>query len=136
MSAVVTGLERLLRDGPGSIGNPRLGLITNHTGVTRTLEHATDAMLRAGFRLAALFAPVLVLHGVTQPPILKREIVHATVRLLGLHGATFERIFALREQGEERPLDDREANELFAAYLAQIERVIEAVDRLGATGNT
>lgn len=57
MSAVVTGLERVLRDGPESIGNPRLGLITNHTGVTRALEHATDALLRAGFRLAALFAP-------------------------------------------------------------------------------
>ena len=57
MSAVVTGLERLLRDGPKGAGNPRIGLITNHTGVTHTLVHTTDALFRAGFRVDALFAP-------------------------------------------------------------------------------
>lgn len=66
MSAVVTGLERLLRDGPSSVGNPRIGLITNHTGVTGTLDHATDALFRAGFRLAALFAPEHGIRGEAQ----------------------------------------------------------------------
>jgi hypothetical protein len=54
--------------------------------------------------------------------------VRETVRLVGLDGETFERIFELREAGDARTLDDAEANELFASYMAQIERVIEAVD--------
>ncbi len=57
-------------------------------------------------------------------------MVRATARLLGLDGETFERVFELRAAGGEGLLDEREADELFAAYMAQIERVIEAVDRL------
>jgi hypothetical protein len=55
--------------------------------------------------------------------------VRATVRLLGLDGAVFERVFALRE-GSAALSGEREADELFASYMAQVERVIEAVDRL------
>lgn len=78
---------------------------------------------------ATLFAPVLMLHG-QRPPVTKHDIVDATARLLRLEGATFERIFALRESGDERALDEDEAQALFASYLQQIERVIEAVDRV------
>jgi hypothetical protein len=79
---------------------------------------------------AALFRPVLMLHG-QEPPIAKQACVRATAKLLGLDPEPFEQIFALRASGEETRLTDVEANDLFAAYLEQIERVIEAVDRLG-----
>lgn len=78
---------------------------------------------------AALFRPVLMLHG-QEPPIAKPECVRATVKLLGLDNEPFEQIFALRASGETF-LTEVEANDLFAAYLEQIERVIEAVDSLG-----
>lgn len=78
---------------------------------------------------AALFRPVLMLHG-QEPPIAKPECVRATVKLLELDNEPFEQIFALRASGETL-LTDVEANDLFAAYLEQIERVIEAVDSLG-----
>lgn len=79
---------------------------------------------------AALFRPVLILHG-QEPPVAKLDAVRATTQLLGLDGETFERIFALRERGEdESPLTEREANDLFASYMLQIERVVEAVDRM------
>src|SRR5438477_257845 len=68
------------------------------------------------------------------PPVLKREVVRAAVRLLGLDGVAFERVFELREAGGDAPLDEREADELFADYMAQVERVIEAVDALEVTG--
>ncbi|HEV2764251.1 MAG TPA: hypothetical protein VGV38_14815, partial [Pyrinomonadaceae bacterium] len=77
-------------------------------------------------------APVLMLHGVAEPPVTKRECVEATVRALGLDGAPFARIMSLRDSGAGA-LRDAEANELFAAYLAQIEAVIAAVDRLEVT---
>ena len=77
---------------------------------------------------AALFRAVLLLHG-QEPPVSKPESVRATARLLGLEESPFERIFALRAKTESK-LTEAEANNLFAAYMAQIERVIEAVDRL------
>jgi predicted nucleotidyltransferase len=78
---------------------------------------------------AALFRPVLMLHG-KEPPISKPDCVRATTKLLGLDGDAFEQIFDLRESGETL-LTEVEANDLFGAYLQQIERVIEAVDNLG-----
>lgn len=75
---------------------------------------------------AVLLAAVLMLKG-AEPPVQKRDCVRAAVRLLKIDGAPFERIFELRERGV-RPLTETEANNLFAAYMAQIERVIEAVD--------
>jgi predicted nucleotidyltransferase len=77
---------------------------------------------------AALFRPVLMLHG-KEPPIAKPECVRATVKLLDLDGEAFERIFNLRAS-DELLLTEVEANDLFGAYLQQIERVIEAVDSL------
>ncbi|MDQ3919899.1 MAG: hypothetical protein M3348_15645 [Acidobacteriota bacterium] len=82
---------------------------------------------------ATLFAPVLLLHG-EEPPVLKREVVRAAVRLLKLDGAAFERVFELREEGADSRLVEREADELFADYLAQVERVVEAVDALEVSG--
>ena len=77
---------------------------------------------------AALFRPVLILMG-EEPPVGKPDCVRATVKLLKLDGEPFEQIFELRAN-DETSLTEVEANELFAAYMAQIERVIEAVDSL------
>ncbi|HEX8136216.1 MAG TPA: hypothetical protein VF544_01370 [Pyrinomonadaceae bacterium] len=77
---------------------------------------------------AAIFRAVLLLKGV-EPPVAKRDTVRAIVRLLGLEGEPFERIFELRE-AEAQALTEVEANDLFADYLAQIERVIEVVDKI------
>jgi hypothetical protein len=82
---------------------------------------------------AALFRAVLLLNN-QEPPVAKPDCVRATVRLLKLESGPFEKIFQLRAGGgagtESSNLTDHEANDLFAAYLAQIERVIESVDQL------
>ncbi len=75
---------------------------------------------------ASLFRAVLMLHG-EEPPVAKPDTVRATARLLKLDPEPFERIFAMRATNE-RPATDEEANELFGAYLLQIEQVVEAVD--------
>ena len=77
---------------------------------------------------AALFRAVLLLSG-EEPPVAKPDCVRATVRKLKLDGEPFERIFELRTR-DDLSLTDNEANELFGAYLTQIERVIEVVDRM------
>jgi hypothetical protein len=76
---------------------------------------------------AALFRAVLILLG-QEPPIAKADSVRATVRLLELDAAPFERILELRT-GKGSTLTKADANDLFSAYMAQIERVIDAVDR-------
>jgi predicted nucleotidyltransferase len=81
---------------------------------------------------AALFRAVLLLSG-EEPPVAKPDCVRATARKLKLDSEPFERIFELRTS-DDANMTEREANELFAAYMAQIERVIEVVD--GMESNT
>jgi predicted nucleotidyltransferase len=93
-------------------------------------EKLTALMSESLGTFSSLFRPVLLLYG-KEPPVTKQEAVSATVSLLGLDGRTFERIFALRESGaDDYVLNDEQANSLFASYMEQIERVIEAVDTM------
>ena len=94
------------------------------TSVARISSLMSDSL--ASF--AALFRAVLILHG-QEPPVSKPDSVRATTRLLGLEESPFEQIFELRAKTGSK-LTEAEANSLFSAYMAQIERVIEAVDGL------
>ncbi len=79
---------------------------------------------------AALFRAVLIIHGV-QPPAKKREIVALTAQHLKIDGVPFEKIFNIRKNNFTEKLDEVSANALFADYLEQIEKVIDAVDAVG-----
>lgn len=78
---------------------------------------------------AALFRAVLLLHGIDSP-INKHEVIALTAQHLQIDGAPFERIFNIRENNFAKKLDEIEANQLFSDYMEQIEKVIEAVDKL------
>ncbi len=94
-----------------------------------SVEKLADLMSSSLSSFAALFRAVLLLNNV-EPPVSKIDAVRATVQRLGLDGQSFERIFALRSSGDMELPNEAEANELFAAYMQQIERVIETVDRM------
>lgn len=79
---------------------------------------------------AALFRAVLILLR-QDPPIAKADSVRAAVRLLKLDAAPFEQILELRS-GKGKALTERDANNLFSAYMAQIERAIDAVNHIEA----
>jgi len=93
-----------------------------------SIEKLDDLMSDSLASFAALFRAVLILHG-KEAPVSKPDCVRATVELLHLNPEPFERIFQLRASGV-RPATEREANDLFAAYMHEIEQVIEAVDEL------
>jgi predicted nucleotidyltransferase len=78
---------------------------------------------------AAIFRAVLLLHEV-EPPVTKHEVVALTVNHLKLDGAPFEKIFNIREDNFAKILDEASANQLFADYMEQIEKVIDAVDKV------
>jgi uncharacterized protein YbbC (DUF1343 family) len=58
---VVPGLEVLVRDSAHLVRGRRVGLITNHTAVTRGGQHAVDFLRANGVDLVALYGPE---HGV------------------------------------------------------------------------
>ena len=93
-----------------------------------SVEKLCDLMSDSLASFAALFRAVLILHG-KEAPVAKPDCVRATVQLLKLDGGPFERIFDLRSTGTQ-PATEKETNDLFAAYMVQIQRVIEAVDEL------
>ena len=63
MSKVVTGLDVLLQDEAlcDKLKHARVGLLVNPTSVTRTFEHAIDALQKKGVNIVRLFGPE---HGV------------------------------------------------------------------------
>lgn len=91
-------------------------------------EKLCDLMVDSLSSFAALFRAVLLLFG-EQAPIAKSDVVRATAQMLKLDATSFERVFALRTDGK-LPSSEKEANDLFASYMFQIEQVVEAVDEL------
>jgi hypothetical protein len=77
---------------------------------------------------AALFRAVLILKG-QAPPVTKAEAVQATANLLKLDGEPFDWILKMKG-AKGASATNVEVERVFAAYLNEIERVIDAVDRL------
>lgn len=95
-----------------------------------SVEGLVKLMAESLSSFSAVFRAVLILNG-ERAPIKKHEIVALTVQKLGLDGSAFEKIFNIREDNFATPLDERGANDLFAEYMEQIERVIDSVDAVG-----
>jgi predicted nucleotidyltransferase len=93
-----------------------------------SVEKLSELMSDSLASFAALFRAVLLLHG-QEAPVAKPDVVRATARLLQLDPTPFERIFEFRAS-DNLPGSEAEANEIFGAYLLQIEQVVEAVDEL------
>jgi hypothetical protein len=91
-------------------------------------ERLSNLMTDSLASFAALFRAVLILKG-QEPPVSKKDSVLSIARLLNLNSAPFERILELHTD-KESVLSKSDANYLFSNYMAQIEKVIEAVDRI------
>ena len=100
-----------------------------YIGASASAESLSSLMANSLTSFIALFRAVLLLHGF-EPPVAKREIIEETVRHLKINGDPFEKIFDIRENTSSNKLDEAKANHLFAEYLHEIEKVIEAVDKL------
>ena len=97
---------------------------------SESVDGLKELMSESLTSFAALFRAVLLLGGGT-PPAKKHEVVAITAGKFNLDGATFEKIFNIRENNFAGNLDEMSANRLFADYMEQIERVIDAVDQMG-----
>jgi len=93
------------------------------------VETLVNLMAESLSSFSAIFRAVLLIHGF-EPPTTKREILAATAKRLQIDGAPFEKILDIRENDAHKSLEEMTANQIFSDYMEQIERVIEAVDRL------
>ena len=91
-----------------------------------SIEDLCDLMSDSLASFAALFRAVLILYG-EEAPVAKPDCVRATARRFGLELDPFEKIFAFRSS-DYLPPTEKEANDIFAAYMTQIDGVIQAVD--------
>ena len=91
-----------------------------------SIEKLCDLMSDSLASFAALFRAVLQLHG-QDPPVAKPDCVRATVQRFNLDPEPFEHIFSFRSE-DRVPATEKEANDIFAGYMTQLERVIEIVD--------
>jgi hypothetical protein len=74
-----------------------------------------------------------MLHG-EDAPVAKPDCVRATARRFALDPDPFEKIFAFRSSSYLPP-GEKEANDIFAAYMMQLDRVIQVVDEFDRTQN-
>lgn len=98
---------------------------------SQSAEKLGTLMVESLSSFTALFRAVLMLRG-QEGPVAKRDAIHATANELGLDVAPFDRILELSSSPRTK-LNETEANEIFGAYLEQLERVIDAVDQIQGT---
>ena len=96
-----------------------------------SIEKLCDLMSDSLASFAALFRAVLMLHG-EDAPVAKPECVRATARRFGLDREPFEKIFAFRSS-DYLPPSEKETNDIFGAYMMQLDRVIQVVDEFDET---
>ncbi|HEV7743671.1 MAG TPA: hypothetical protein VGO56_01625 [Pyrinomonadaceae bacterium] len=91
-----------------------------------SIEKLCDLMSDSLASFASLFRAVLMLHG-EEAPVAKPDCVRATTRRFALDPEPFEQIFAFRST-DYLPPTEKEANDIFGAYLTQLDRIIQVVD--------
>jgi beta-N-acetylhexosaminidase len=82
--ATTLGVDALLND-PSVLGEDRLGLVTNQTGVTADLRYNRQAMLDAGLDLQRLFSPE---HGIWGVADAGEKVGDYTDDMTGLQGTS------------------------------------------------
>lgn len=111
--SVETGLDVLVKEKFARLQGKRIGLVTNHTGITRDGKRNIDVMVAAGVNLTAIFAPEHGIFGTED-----REDVEDSV-----DPATKVKIWSLYKDANRRPS---------AAMLAAVDAVVFDVQDVGA----
>lgn len=95
VAQVLNGIDVLAAEGFSLLKGQRVGLITNHTGITRDGRRNIDAMIAGGVQLKALYSPEHGLAGRAD----QENIAHGTDEATGLS------VWSLYFGGNRRPND-------------------------------
>jgi predicted nucleotidyltransferase len=89
-------------------------------------ERLTELMVRSLSNFIALFHATLLLHKIDLPQT-KLVVINAMAHNFKIDPQPFMKILEIRDKGTA--INEKEANELFTKYIAEIEKVIELVDK-------
>jgi len=129
LADIVVSDENLRHQVEFELRSKLLMLRRQYIPASESVEGLQTLMSDSLISFISLFRGVLLVLG-TEPPVGRRSTLAKTIEQLGLNGQPFEKIFNIRHNNFEGTMDEVEANELFADYMEEIERVIVIVDGL------
>lgn len=129
---VTPGIDRVLAE-PSLLPAGRIGLVTNHSAVTRDLRPTADALLDAGFRVVALFGPE---HGIRGDAQAGEEVAGGTdartgLPVFSLYGPTRKPTAEMLDGVERLVFDMQDAGCRFYTFLSTLSCCLEAAGEHG-----
>jgi uncharacterized protein YbbC (DUF1343 family) len=129
---VSPGIDRVLAE-PSLLPRGRIGLVTNHSAVTRDLRPTADALLEAGFEVVALFGPE---HGIRGDAAAGEEVAGGTdtrtgLPVFSLYGPTRKPTPEMLKGVDCLVFDMQDAGCRFYTYLSTLSCCLEAAGENG-----
>jgi len=124
----LTGIDVLAQNGFAALRGSRVGLVTNHTGLTRTGQTTIDALFSApGVTLSALFGPE---HGIRgnfdQPAVADSVDAQTRLPVYSLYGARTQPIAEQLDGIDTLVFDIQDIGCRFYTYLSTLGHTLEA----------
>ena len=128
---VLTGIDVLARDGFAVLKGRKVGLITNHTGLSVTGATTIDLLHKApGVSLVALFSPEHGIRGVLDDDVPSSRDEATGLPIHSLYGATRRPTAAMLEGLDTLVVDLQDIGTRFYTYPATLGYVLEEAAKL------
>jgi uncharacterized protein YbbC (DUF1343 family) len=131
--AVRPGIEILLADSSHLIAGHRVGLITNHTGITRDQTHSIDLLRSEGVELVVLFSPEHGIRGQADEGVRVQSGVDAVSGLPvhSLYGETLKPTPEMLEGIDVLLFDIQDIGARYYTYMSTMALGMEAAKEAG-----
>jgi len=131
--SVETGLDVLVREKFARLQGKKIGLVTNHTGLTRDGKRNIDVMVGAGLRLTAIYSPEHGIFGKEDHEGIGDALDPATkVKIWSLYKDANRRPSAEMLAGVEVVVFDiQDIGSRFYTYVSTMRNVMEELDKRG-----
>ena len=124
---VKTGIDRLVANNFESLRGAKVGLITNHTGLTHDGRRTVDAIHAAdGVNLVALFSPEHGWQGVVDEKVGNTTDAATGLAVFSLYGETRKPTKAMLEGVDTLVFDIQDIGCRFYTYIATMREALEA----------
>ncbi len=130
---ILTGIDVLVRDKFAALTGSRVGLVTNHTGLTSAGQPTIDTLFHApGFQLTALFGPEHGIRGDFDQPMVADSVDSQTgLPVYSLYGARVQPAAEQLENVDTLVFDIQDIGCRFYTYLSTLLNILEAADTHG-----
>ncbi|MCC5876070.1 MAG: DUF1343 domain-containing protein, partial [Candidatus Sumerlaeia bacterium] len=128
---VLSGLDILARDGFGMFEGQRVGIVTNHSGLTRDGEHIIDVFVENGVDVAALFSPEHGIRGEVDTAVSDEIDEKTGLTIHSLYGRTRRPSPEMLEGLDTIVFDIQDIGARFYTYIGTMANVMEVAKDQG-----